>query len=69
MTEEELMKAFGKYAARDLDGALVLITGLFVGICEVCCEIRGVESGKTINIAGMAGERPITIHPARNSVH
>ena len=69
MTEKELITAFVEYAKRDLNGAMGLIATLFVGICEVCCEINGEESRKAINVTGMDGERPITIHPARNSVH
>ena len=69
MTEEELLEAFGNYAREDITGALSLITGLFIGLYEVYCELHGSESDKTIRIRGPNGERPITIHPTERSVH
>lgn len=69
MTEDELLEAFGDYAREDITGALSLITGLFIGLYEVYCDLNGGESSRTIKITGPNGDRPITIHPSEHSVH
>lgn len=69
MTEEELLEAFKDYAVKDMTGALSLVTGLFIGMYEVYCELNGGESSRAIRIKGPNGERSITIHPSEHSVH
>jgi len=66
MTQDELEHEFTEYAKNDIEGALILITGLFVGINVAYCEIRSGEGDgqKTINIKGTEGQRKITIHAA-----
>lgn len=66
MTKDELEKEFTEYAYSDIEGALQLITGLFVGLNVAFCDIRGSDGDgqKKINIEGPDGQRKITIHPA-----
>ncbi len=66
MTQTELEKAFTDYAYEDIEGALMLITGLFVGINVAYCELKSGEGDgqKKIDIEGPEGQRKITIHAA-----
>ena len=69
MTEEELLDAFKDYAVKDMTGALSLVTGLFIGMYEVYCELNGGESSRAIRIKGPNGERSITIHEDKQRLH
>lgn len=64
MTNEELEQAFTEKCKEDLDGALMLITGLFVGINIAFCEIQGDpgDGDKQITINGGPGSRIIKIY-------
>jgi len=66
MTQDELEKEFTEYACNDIEGALMLITGLFVGLNVAYCELKSGEGDgqKTIEIEGPEGQRKITIHAA-----
>ncbi len=66
MTKDELADEFTEYAKQDIEGALSLITGLFVGLNVAFVELRGnVRDGqKQIEIDGPEGQRKITIHAA-----
>jgi hypothetical protein len=59
--QEELQDAFAEFAAEYPQSALVLITGLFVGLLEYSVELQGGDSGKEIRIDG-CGKRDITLH-------
>ncbi len=66
MTKDELADEFTEYAKQDIERALSLITGLFVGLNVAFVELRGnVRDGqKQIEIDGPEGQRKITIHAA-----
>ena len=66
MTQDELVSEFTEYAKQDVEGALQLITGLFVGLNVAFVELRGDEGDgqKQITIDGPEGQRKITIHAA-----
>jgi len=62
--KEELEELFTEYAKEDINSALSLITGLYVGVNELVVSMdknytEGSEK-KTINITG--SYRDITIH-------
>ena len=62
--QQKLEKAFIEYAKADIEGALQLITGMFVGVHIAFCECMGEkgDSDNQINIKGPIGQRKITIH-------
>ncbi len=68
MTKEELENGFTEYAIEDIEGALQLVIGLFIGLNVAYCDIRGGEgnSKKKIIIEGPEGQRKITIHAAES---
>lgn len=61
--KQELEEQFTDFARRDIEEALILVTGLFVGLHIAFCDIRGNEGDgqKKIDIEG---HRNITIHAA-----
>ena len=61
MTTDELIDEFIDYAREDLEGAMQLMTGLFVGISEYYVKSQGADYKKEIVIDGN-GQRKITIH-------
>ena len=63
MTTDELIDEFIDYAREDLEGAMQLMTGLFVGISESYVKSQGedIDCKKEIVIDGN-GQRKITIH-------
>jgi hypothetical protein len=65
MNEDELVKEFSDFAKQDIEEALPVITGLFVGLIEAYTDLRGEDGDgkKEINIKGI-GSRNITIHAA-----
>jgi len=66
MTKEELVDEFSELAKADIEGALQVITGLFVGLNVAFVELRGNDGdgSKQITIDGPEGQRKITIHAA-----
>ena len=64
MKKKELQQAFTEFVQQDVDEALTLITGMFVGLSVAYCELRGEEGDgeKNIRIRGDEDQRKITIH-------
>ena len=64
MTKTQLEKALTDYAKKDIEGALQLITVMFIDINIAYAEIRGSdgEGEKRIDITD--GRRKVTIHSA-----
>lgn len=62
--KERLEAGFIDYAKQDIEGALQLITGLFIGLNTAFVEIHADkgDSDKAIHIQGPEGQRKITIH-------
>ena len=68
MTTDELTDVFIDYAREDLEGAIQLMTGLFVGISESYVKSQGADYKKEIIIDGK-GQRKITIHSELQGVN
>jgi hypothetical protein len=64
MTKDELIENLIDYAKTDIEGALQIVCGAFIGLHEVYIEMRGEDSKKQIDINGTAGQRKITINAA-----
>ena len=64
-TLDEVTTSFRKYMHEDLEGALQLITGMFVSVSEVYMEVRGYSSDGEIRFTTGAKQRDITIHPVK----
>lgn len=66
MAQDEIVNDFIEYAKQDIEGALMVITGLFIGLNVTFAELHGDEGDglKKINIVGPEGQRKITIHEA-----
>ena len=66
MNKDELVEEVTEYAKEDIEGAIQIITGLFVGLNVAYVEMRGDEGDgdKQIDIEGPTGQRRITIHAA-----
>ena len=58
--QEELQEAFAAFAAKYPQSALVLITGLFVGLLEYSVKEQGGDETLAIKIDG-CGMRDITV--------
>jgi hypothetical protein len=63
-TKDELIEILTDYAKTDIEGALQVVSGVFIGLHEVYIEMRGEDGKKKIDIDGPAGQRKITIHAA-----
>ncbi len=58
---EELKQAFFEYANNDIEGAMSLIMGLFIGLNEAYIELRGEDGTKEIRLETL-NQRNVTIH-------
>ena len=61
MNTSKFEQAFLELVAEDTEGALQLITGMFVGLTLEYIRRRGEDETKTLRING-CGNRDITIH-------
>jgi len=61
-TKNQLIKILTDYAKTDIEGALQVVSEVFIGLHEVYIEMRGEDEKKQIDIVGLAGQRKITIH-------
>lgn len=62
-TEEKVIDLVEKYAIEDLDGALELVTGLFVGLMTTYMELNDQDPNTELVISGNGeGQRKITLH-------
>lgn len=63
MTKDELANGFKELASNDVDGALALATGIFVGLVEACVAMNGEDPKREIKIES-GRQRDITLHEA-----
>ena len=63
MNTQELEKAFLKLVDEDIELALQIVTGMFVGLTIEYTKLRGHDTSTDLVING-CGERNITIHAA-----
>ena len=65
-TSEIVLDAIHELAKSDLEEALMVVTGAFVGLNVAFVEINGSEGdgNRELTIDGPEGQRKITIHAA-----
>lgn len=65
---EKIEKLMLELAAEDVNEALEVATGLFVGLCVAHAEQQGHDTNQnSINVKGGEGQRNITIHALESS--
>ena len=61
--KENIIDLIGKLAGEDVDGALELVTGLFVGLLTAYMEFKDQDPNTEIVLNGDGkGQRKITLH-------